>query len=314
MTRTMRAISQDEFGGPEVLHEVEVPRPSPGPAQLLVRVEAAGVNPTDVKHRAAQRFLGSPPYTLGWDVAGVVEEVGLGVELFRPGDPVLGLLPYPGRGGGYAEYVLEAPRRFVRRPPELDVVHAGALPLAALTAWQSLVDTAGVGKGSRVLVHAAAGGVGHLAVQIAKARGAYVVTTASAGKHQFVRSLGADEVIDYRTVDFTDAVSELDAVLDPIGGDYGPRSVARMRPGGTIVTLAVANVHPDLPRLAEAAGVRSAVVVVEPDHHALGQVVELYAAGRLRVEVAEVFPMSRVAEAHALVERGHTTGKVVLTW
>src|SRR5690625_2181294 len=140
----MRAITQDEVGGPEVLHLVEVELPSPGPVEALVRVQASGVNPTDWKHRAAHRFLGEPPYTLGWDVAGVVEEVGLGVAVLEPGDEVLGLLPYPGRGGGYADHVIAAPRIFVPRPAGMDPVTAGALPLVSMTAWQALVDVAGV--------------------------------------------------------------------------------------------------------------------------------------------------------------------------
>jgi NADPH:quinone reductase-like Zn-dependent oxidoreductase len=311
---TMRAVSQQKLGGPEVLEQVELPRPSPGPAEMLVRVEATSVNPTDFKHRANGGFLGRPPFTLGWDVAGVVEEVGLGVALFQPGDPVLGMLPYPGRAGAYAEYVVSAPRRFVRRPAEIDVPHAGALPLVSLTAWQALVDIGNVSEGDRVLVHAAAGGVGHMAVQIAKAKGAYVIGTASAAKHDFVRSLGADEMIDYTSEDFTEKATDIDIVLDTIGGEHGPRSVSTMRPGGTIVTLVVSNVHPDFVPRARERGVRPAAMLVEPDHAALRSITELYTAGRLRVELADVYPMSRVQQAHAVAERGRTAGKIALTW
>ena len=310
----MKVITQDTFGGPEVLRLAEVPRPTPGPAQVLVRVQASGVNPTDWKHRAGGRFLGDPPFTVGWDVAGVVEEVGLGVAVLAPGDEVLGMLPYPGSGGGYSEFVVAAPRTFVRRPEALDVVHAAALPLVGLTAWQALVDVADLQPGQRVLVHAAAGGLGHVAVQIAKARGAFVVGTASWAKHEFVRSLGADKVIDYREADFATGLSDIDVVLDTIGDDYGPRSIATMRAGGTYVAVTPANIHPDLAGAAEQAGVRTAVMLVERDHAALTELVRLYAEGQLRVEVTKTFPIERAADAHALGEQGHNTGKLVLTW
>lgn len=310
----MKLITQNTLGGPEVLRLVESARPTPGPAEVLVRVRASGVNPTDWKHRAGGRFLGEPPFTVGWDVAGVVEEVGVGVAVLAPGDEVLGMLPYPGRGGGYSEFVVAAPRTFVRRPEGLDVVHAAALPLVGLTAWQALVDVAGVQPGQRVLVHAAAGGLGHMAIQIAKARGAFVVGTASGTKHEFVRSLGADEVIDYRATDFAAHLSDIDVVLDTIGDDYGPRSIATMRSGGTYVCVTPANVDPNLAGVAQTAGVRTAVMLVERDHAALTEVVRLYTEGRLRVEVAQTFPIERVADAHILGEQGHNTGKLVLTW
>ena len=190
----MRAISQDTLGGPEVLKMVEVDRPEPRPSEVLVRVHAAGVNPTDWKNRATGGLLGDPPFMLGWDVSGVVEAVGLGVTLFQPGDEVFGMPPLPVRRRRVRRVRDRAGPALARKPAGLDHVQAAALPLAALTAWQALVDTAGVRPGQRVLIHAAAGGVGHLAVQIAKARGAYVIGTASAAKHDLLRGLGADEV------------------------------------------------------------------------------------------------------------------------
>jgi NADPH:quinone reductase-like Zn-dependent oxidoreductase len=229
-TATMRAISQDILGGPEVLREVVVRRPVPGIGEILVAVRAAGVNPTDWKNRAQALTVNRLPLILGWDVSGVVAAVGIGVTLFKPGDEVFGMLPYPNGVGAYAEYVTGPTRAFTRKPAAVDHVQAGALPLAALTAYQALVDTADVQRGQRVLIHAAAGGVGHLAVQIAKSRGAYVIGTASAAKHDFLRSLGADELIDYRTVDFTDAVSDIDVVVDPIAGDTSRRSLDVPRP------------------------------------------------------------------------------------
>ena len=196
---TMRAISQDVLGGPEVLKVVELERPAPRPNEVLVRVRAAGVNPTDWKHRATGRFLGEPPFVLGWDVSGVVAEAGVG-GLFQVGDEVFGMLPYPFGHGSHAECVTAPARAFALKPAAIDHTQAGALPLVSLTAWQALTERADVQPGQRVLIHAAAGGVGHVAVQIAKARGAYVLGTASAGKHEFLRGIGVDEPIDYQTM------------------------------------------------------------------------------------------------------------------
>ncbi|MCC5576711.1 NADP-dependent oxidoreductase [Microtetraspora sp. AC03309] len=309
----MRAISQDVLGGPEVLKQVELERPVPGPTEVLVRVRAAGVNPTDWKHRATGGLLGRTPFVLGWDVSGVVESVALGTTLHKPGDEVFGMLPYPYGHGAFAEYVTAPARTFARKPGNIDHVQAAALPLAALTAWQALVDTARVGTGHRVLIHAAAGGVGHLAVQIAKARGAYVIGTASAAKHDFLRGLGADELVDYRGVDFAEAVGDVDAVIDTMGGEYGPRSLRTVRRGGVIVSLVLSRLADGLGARAAELGIRSEPMLVEPDHAAMKAIAALVEAGRLRVAIDTVLPLERAAEAHELGEKGHTTGKIVLT-
>ncbi|MFF8611595.1 NADP-dependent oxidoreductase [Streptomyces sp. NPDC015350] len=309
---TMRAIGQDTHGTPEVLKEVVLPRPVPGPGQILVAVRAAGMNPTDWKHRAAGLFLNRLPLVLGWDVSGVVEAVGFGVTLFEPGDEVFGMLPYPHGVGSHAEYVTGPARAFARKPAGVDHVRAAALPLAALTAHQALVDTAAVRAGQRVLVHAAAGGVGHLAVQIARSRGAYVIGTASAPKHDFVRSLGADEVVDYRTTDFRDAVRDVDVVLDPLSGDTRVRSLDVLRPGGVLVSL-LPGTDPDEAARAAARGIRVKTLLVEADHAGMNAVADLVAAGSLHAHVEAVFPLADAARAHALGETGRTTGKIVLT-
>ncbi|MFE9680101.1 NADP-dependent oxidoreductase [Streptomyces sp. NPDC006285] len=308
---TMRAISQDVLGGPEVLKEVELQIPKPGPSEVLVRVHAAGLNPTDWKHRAGGLFLGQPPFVLGWDVSGVVEAVGLGVTVHRPGDEVFGMLPYPYGVGAHAEYVTAPARAFVRKPAEIDHTQAGALPLAALTAWQALADTADVRPGQRVLIHAAAGGVGHLAVQIAKERGAYVIGTASSGKHEFLRGLGADELIDYRETDFAETVRDVDVVLDTVGGDYRSRSLRTLRPGGLLVSILPSGA-PELAEEAEGLGVRAVEMLVEADQAGMRAVAELVASGRLRATVAEVFPLAEAAKAHAVGDTGRTVGKLVL--
>jgi NADPH:quinone reductase-like Zn-dependent oxidoreductase len=308
---TMLAMSQDVFGGPEVLREVERPRPVPGLSEILVRVHAAGVNPTDWKHRAGGPWMTEPVPVLGWDVSGVVEQVGLGVTLFKPGDEVFGMLPYPHGAGAYAEYAKGTARSFARKPSSLDHVQAGALPLAALTAYQALVDTADIRPGQRVLIHAAAGGVGHLAVQIAKAYGAHVIGTASAGKHELLRELGADEVIDYRTVDFAEAVTDVDVVIDSIGGDTGTRSLNILREGGILVSILPGGNDADARKAAEL-GVRLEGMLVEADHAGMRAIAELAEQGKLRAHIDATFPLAEAAKAHAHGETGRTTGKIVL--
>ncbi|WP_455908384.1 NADP-dependent oxidoreductase [Streptomyces erythrochromogenes] len=310
MRRTeMRAIVVNEWGGPENLVEREIERPEPGLGEVLVRVHAAGVNPVDWKTRASGGLIawGETPI-VGWDVSGTVEAVGPGVTLYAPGDEVYGMPLFPRQAGGYAEYVVAPARHFARKPGSLDHVQAAALPLAALTAWQALVDTAGVTAGQRVLVHAAAGGVGHLAVQIAKARGAYVIGTASAAKHDVLRRLGADELIDYRSVDFAEAVSDVDVVLDALGGDTAERSLKVLRPGGHLVSLPGPDSVP-----AGADGVNASWVLVDPDLKGLEAIADLADRGLLKPLVETVLPLADAARAHEIGEQGRTTGKIVLT-
>ncbi|MFF7726842.1 NADP-dependent oxidoreductase [Streptomyces sp. NPDC008001] len=306
----MRAVIQKSFGGPEVLETVETERPVPLAGEVLIRVHASGVNPVDVAVRSgAYPLLGEPPFGVGWDVSGVVEEAGPGAR-FKPGDEVFGMPFFPRAATGYAEYVAAPSRQVARKPAGLDHVHAAALPLAALTAWQGLVDAARLTEGQRVLIHRAAGGVGHLAVQIAKARGAHVTALASAPKHDFVRSLGADEVIDYRTTDFTEAVKDADVVFD--SSSEGVRSLSVLRPGGTLVSI-MEHWNKELAERVEAAGRRFAGVSVEPDYASLEAIAALVDAGRVRPHVSGTFPLADAAKAHELVASGRTQGKIVLT-
>ncbi|MGH8879863.1 MAG: NADP-dependent oxidoreductase, partial [Stackebrandtia sp.] len=257
-------------------------------------------------------FLGTPPFTLGWDVSGVVTAIGPGVRRFDIGDEVLGMPGFPRKAGGYAEYVTGNSRQFARKPGVLSHVEAAGLSLAGLTAWQALVDTGGIREGHKVLVHAAAGGVGHLAVQIAAAHGAHVIGTASAAKHEFVRGLGAAEVIDYRAVDFTTVVSDADIVLDAVGGEYGPRSLEVLKPGGVFVPLPSPH-DPRLTAMGEERGVDSRQLLVEPDRADLEALTALVVAGKLRVHIDKTYPLSDVVRAHHDLESGRTTGKLVLT-
>ncbi|MFI1767063.1 NADP-dependent oxidoreductase [Streptomyces sp. NPDC020800] len=308
---TMRVISQDVLGGPEVLKEVHTERPKPGPNQVLVRVRAAGLNPTDWKHRAFGMFLGEPPFVLGWDVSGEVAETGIGVAAFRPGDEVFGMLPYPYGHGSHAEYVIAPVRALTHKPASIDHVQAGALPLVSLTAWQALTEHADVQPGQRVLIHAAAGGVGHVAVQIAKARGAYVIGTASAGKHDFLREIGVDETIDYRSADFTEAVRDVDVVLDTVGGETAVRSLRVLRPGGVVVSI-LPDGSREFYEEAGRLGVRAVQMLVDADRTGIEAIAELAGSGRLRATIAGTFPLADAAKAHELGDTGRTTGKLVL--
>ena len=296
----MRAIIQNEFSGPITL--TDVPKPAPLPTEVLVRVHAAGVNPVDWKTRAGNGMAGLQtfPFINGWDVSGVVEEVGFGVTTLKPGDEVYGMPRFPHAASAYAEYVTAPSRHFARKPKRLTHVEAAGLPLAGLTAWQILIDTADLQPGQKVLITAAAGGVGHLAVQIAKAHGAYVIGTAREPKHAFLKDLGADEVIDYTRGDYEGA--DVDVVVDLVGGT----SPAAVRGGGLFVGVpsGVDGVRRD--------DIRISPILVEPDRAGLEAITALVESGALRVHVDATFPLADAGKAHALGETGRTQGKIVL--
>jgi NADPH:quinone reductase-like Zn-dependent oxidoreductase len=311
----MRVITQLATGGPEVLELGEAEIPEPLPTEIRVRVGAVGVNPVDWKTRAGggvAAVLGPPPFTVGWDVAGTVDAIGPGVTRFAVGDAVFGMPWFPRQAGAYAEFVTAPSRHFAHRPAGQSEVEAAGLSLAGLTAWQCLVDIAAVQPGQRVLVHAAAGGVGHLAVQIAKARGAYVVGTASAGKHNLLHDLGIDEAVDYRAEAFEKVVDPVDLVLDLIGGDVAARSLDVLHPEGRLICLPSAAAADALAAAAER-GLRATAMLVEPDGDGLEELARLVDERRLRVLVAETFPLERASHAHRAGELGRTAGKLVLT-
>ncbi|MGH3856342.1 MAG: NADP-dependent oxidoreductase [Pseudonocardiaceae bacterium] len=314
---TMTVVTQHEFGAPDVLVIEDRPVPEPLPTEIRVRVAAAGVNPVDWKTRAGDGIaglLGAPPIVLGWDVAGVVDAVGFGVTRFAVGDEVYGMPWFPREAGAYAEYVTAPSRHFAHRPLTISAEEAAALPMAALTAWQALVDTADIKPGQRVLVHAAAGGVGHLAAQIAKTRGAHVLGTARASKHQTLRELGVDEPIDYTDAPFEEVAREVDVVLDLVGGDYSTRSLATLRYGGLLIAVpAGASADLTAEATAQDRGLRVTGILVEPDYAALEQIGALVEAGRLRVILDRALPLEEVAKAHEIGENGRNLGKTVLT-
>lgn len=313
---TMYAIQQQTWGGPEQLRRVEIGRPVPLPTEILVRVEAAGVNPVDVftrEGKAYRRAL-SLPFIPGWDIAGVVQEVGYGVTRFKPGDEVFGMPWFPRAAGAYAEYAVAPSRHFALKPSEIDFAHAAALPLAGLTAWQMLVDVAAVRAGMRVLISGGAGGVGHLAIQLAKYLGAHVIATARAEKQEFCKTLGAEEVIDYTSSPVHQLVSGVDVVIELVGGETCLSMLRTLRKGGLLISAQAAWV-PTLQTEADARGVRATSYLVEPDAAGLEALAALVKIGELSPHVQSVFPMERVAEAHALISRRQVMGKLVLeTW
>jgi NADPH:quinone reductase-like Zn-dependent oxidoreductase len=298
MTDTMLAISQNEFGGPDVLGLASLPTPRPSVGEILIRVHAASVNPVDVYNRESGVLIGKPPFVLGWDVSGTVAAVGPGVTIHAPGDEVFGLLPFPRGHGAYAQFAVGPARAFVPKPERLTHVEAAALPLAGLTAWQAMVETAGLRAGSRVLITGAAGGVGHLAVQIAKARGAHVIAQVSPGNAEFVRSLGADELIDYTTTpDFSAVAGDLDIVLEAVG-HYAAQAVAALKPGGVLV----ATLAQSLPPVAEEAarqGVRAVSLLVESDRLGMTELARLVEDGLLTPTVAATYPLGEAGVAQS---------------
>jgi NADPH:quinone reductase-like Zn-dependent oxidoreductase len=307
---TMKAVRIHKYGGPEVLVYEDAPFPQPGNSDVLVRVHAAAVNPVDWKIREGylkEMLHHKLPLVMGWDVSGTVEAVGPGVLRFKPGDAVFSR-PDIMRDGTYAEYVVIRETDAAHKPNSIDHVHAAAIPLAATTAWQSLFDAAGLSTGQKVLIHGAAGGVGSFAVQLAKWKGAHVIGTASARNHDYLRWLGADEVVDYRTVSFEETVRDVDVVFDTIGGDTQARSWKVLKQGGILVSI----VNPPSPEKAAAHGVRQAFVFMQPNAAELAEIAALVDAGKLKAMVETVLPLADARRAQELNQTGHTRGKIVL--
>jgi len=307
---TMKAVRLHQFGGPDVLVYEDAPRPEPKDGEVLLQVKAAGVNPVDWKIRAGyleQMLHSTLPLILGLDAAGIVAAVGPGVTGFQPGDEVYAHLSWM-RDGAYAEYAVVSAEFVVAKPASADFVTMASLPVAAVTAWKCLFETGGLEAGQTVLIHAAAGGVGTMAVQIAKWKGVRVIGTASAKNQEFVRELGADEVIDYNATRFEEAVSNVDVVLDAMGGDTQERSWSVLKPGGILVSI----VSPPSEETARAHGVRASFVSGMPDRAILVSLAELVESGALKPITAATLPLAEARRAHELSESGHTRGKIVL--
>jgi NADPH:quinone reductase-like Zn-dependent oxidoreductase len=309
-SQTMKAVRIHKYGGPEVLQYEDAPRPKPQSGEVLIRVHAAGVNPIDWQVREGHLkdvFPHSFPFVPGWDVSGVVEEVGAGVTRFKPGDEVYSV-PDLLRDGAYAEYIAVRESELALKPKSLHHVHAAAVPVAALTAWQALFDTGQLEPGQRVLIHAGAGGVGHLAIQLAKWKNAHVVATASTKNQKLLRELGADETIDYTQQRFEDIARKIDIVLDTIGGETQERSFGVLHKGGVLVSL----VQPPSEEKANAHGVRAMMFGAQPNGAQLGEIAKLIDAGKVKPTVDRILPLSEARRAHELSKSGHTRGKIVL--
>lgn len=306
----MYAVRLHRYGAADELIYEATQRPEAQAGEALVRVRAIGVNPVDWKTRQGRYDTGpiETPLILGWDIAGVIEATGTGVDQFTPGDDVFGMVRFPEFGDAYADYVAAPVSDLAKKPATLSCVEAAAVPLVALTAWQALFEAAQLQPGQTILIHAAAGGVGHIAVQLAKWKGARVIGVASAPNAEFLRSLGVDQVIDYTHERFEDVAPEVDIVLDTIGGATQERSFAALKPGGILVSITDT---PDA-TLAQRYGVRSARILVHTSSAQLAEIAHLFESGKLRVEVARAFPLVEAAEAHRLSEAGHTRGKIVL--
>ena len=308
--RTMKAVCIYAYGGPGALVYEDAPLPHPGDGEVLVRVHAAGVNPVDWKIREGhlkEMLHHTLPLVLGWDVSGVVEALGANTTRLRVGDEVFSR-PDISRDGAYAEFIAIRESEIALKPKSLDHIHAAALPLAGLTAWQTLFDAGGLSSGQRVLIHAAAGGVGSLAVQLAKWKGAHVIGTASKRNHEFLRKLGVDQVVDYTTERFEEVVQPVDVVLDTVGGDTQERSWKVLKPGGILVSV----VSPPSAEAASAHGVRQAFVFIKPSAPQLAEIAKLASDEKLKAIVETVLPLSDATRAQELSQRGHTRGKIVL--
>ncbi len=307
---TMKAIVIHEYGGPEVLKYEDVPRPEPKEDQILVRVIAAGVNPVDEAPRSERsaKFFGiTLPFTPGYDIAGIVEKTGRKITKFKTGDSVYAYLSLTD-GGGYAEYAVATEVEAAPKPKSISFVEAAGVPVVALTAWQALIDTAKLSAGQTVLIHGGSGGVGTFAIQIAKARGAKVIATASTANQDLLKQLGADVAIDYTKAKFEDVAKNVDVVLDSVGKDTLARSYGVVKKGGFIVTLVARIDQPEL----DNHGIRGASLGVEPDSNELTEIGKLIAEKKIKVIISQTLPLADAVKAQKQIATGHTRGKIVL--
>jgi NADPH:quinone reductase-like Zn-dependent oxidoreductase len=308
----MKAAVLREYGGPEALRLEEVPRPEPKDDEVLVRVIAAAVNPVDAYVRQGMLSkrgldLDKRPTIIGYDIAGMVEKAGAKVTKFKAGDAVYAYLSIM-RGGGYAQFAIAKEGEMSLKPKNIDFEKAAAVPLAATTAWQALVDAAKIDEGQTVLIHGGSGGVGSFAVQIAKARGAKVIATASSANQDLLKQLGVDQPIDYTTTKFQDIVKDVDVVLNCVRGDTLPASYGVVKKGGVIVSIAG---DPDAAEC-DKRGIRCSGLMAHPDANVLQELTKLIEANKITPIVSQTFPLAEAARAHEQIETRHTRGKIVL--
>lgn len=318
MKKTMKAVRIHRYGGPRVLTYEDAPQPEPKEDELLIRVHAAGVNPADWQIRSGKRFKLKKPFSLilGGDLSGVVEVAGSSAAHFKVGDAVFGTADIR-KGGAYAEYVTVRATSIAHKPRSLDHIQAAAMPVVSLTAWQALFDEAKLSAGQTVLIHAAAGGVGHIAVQLAKWKGAYVIGTASGPNENFLRKIGVDEFVNYRTTKFENVVRDVDVVLESINRDINVEAIAGgtlerswgvLKKNGVLVSICAAPSS----KTAAAHGVRGKYIGMQPNTAQLTQIANLVDAGHVKPIINTVLPLKEARQVHQLSQKGHTRGKIVL--
>ena len=311
----MKAIILEQAGGIENLKLADIPTPELQSDAVLIKVKAISINPVDIKTRIGKSLYdelkSNSPIILGWDVSGIVTELGSTVKQFKKGDEVFGMINFPGHGKAYAEYVAAPASHLAIKPSNISHEAAAAATLAALTAWQALVTHAKVQKGQKILIHAAAGGVGHYAIQIAKHLGAFVIGTSSAVNKDFVLSLGADKHIDYKTQQLADAVKDVDFVLDSIGDTTIDLSVAVTKKGGTVIFLPVGISDEKLKKLNDT-GVNCYRILVKSNGDDMKQIAGLLEKGIVKSHISQLLPFEKMADAHLQIETGRTIGKIVL--
>jgi NADPH:quinone reductase-like Zn-dependent oxidoreductase len=302
----MKAIVINAYGNEDVVNYVDVDRPEPKADEVLVKVRVAGVNPIDWKIRngAGERLGLKLPIFLGGEIAGTIDKIGSDIRDFQVGDAVYGIVP----SGGYAEYAIAKIGEVAPKPQSLDFENAAAIPLGALTAWQAMFDLANLSSGQRILITAASGGVGSLAVQIAKAKGAFVIGMASGRNEVFVRDLGVDEFVDYTKQNFEEVVKDVDVVFDTVGGDTFERAFQTLKPGGFLVTA----VQFPSAEKAQEFGIKVDRVYCKPNAEQLTAIGKLVDEGKLKAHVSTVLPLVEVKKAHQLSQSGRTHGKIVL--
>jgi NADPH:quinone reductase-like Zn-dependent oxidoreductase len=307
-TLTMKAIAVHEYGGPEVLKYEDAPRPEPKENEALVRVIAAGVNPVDALIRSGKyaKFFGTTlPLIPGYDIAGIVEKTGAKITKLKAGDSIYAYVLW---GGGYAEYAVATEGEATAKPKSLNYIGAAAVPLAALTAWQALIDTAKLSAGQTVLIHGGSGGVGSMAIQIAKSRGAKVIATASTPNQDLLKQLGTDVTVDYTKTKFEDVAKDVDVVLDSVGKDTLARSYGVVRKGGIIATLVA---EPDQAEL-DKHGIHGAAISVKPNASELAEITKLIEQKKIKPVVSQVLPLTEAVKAQEQAATHHTRGKIVL--
>lgn len=312
----MKAVIINQFGDAEVLQVTEADKPQLTADEVLIRVKAIGINPVDTKVRAGTSGISKKitlPAILGWDVSGVIEDVGKNISSFKPGDAVFGCVGFPRLGNAYAEYTVADPRFLALKPGNISFEEAAAIPIAGLTAYQAINEELKVIPGQKILIQAAAGGVGHLAVQLAKMNGAFVAGTASAKNEKFLKSIGVDQFIDYKKVKFEDLLHDLDGAIDAMGGTVLYRTISCVKQGGTVVCLPSSTKNdPEAMKLANERNIRLIWPMMRADGEQMKILAYLLREKKLKVFVDKIFTLDQMAWAHKAFETHSTRGKIVV--